>query len=249
MKLLVAGCLIFSPLLVPLTLPAQTASGPLQLLATAQSAFEGKLTVSAVTLTGNADFAAGSTKESGSITLTARADGSSILEFSAGSASRTETQDTFANGQTCSWSNSDGIVHQYAGHNCMIPVAWYLPEPGLFSAQQPANAAFTAVAGGPSSASALRWSFIPSSGMSADQAALMEHIGSYDLQFDGAIGLPAELLYSVHPDSNAGQDIPVKVLFSDYRTVNGVTVPYRIQRYSNGVLSFDITISSATISN
>jgi hypothetical protein len=60
--------------------------------------------------------------------------------------------------------------------------------------------------------------------------------------------LPAVLAYTVHPDNGAqGVTIAIEVHYSDYRTVNGVQVPFLIQRYVNGSLQLEISVSSAQI--
>lgn len=87
------------------------------------------------------------------------------------------------------------------------------------------------------------------SNMPSDFAALLAHAGSYGLELDGSTFLPATLSYATHPDDNAAFDIPVKVTYSDYRTVDGTAIPFHIQRYLNGVLSLDITLSDATVAH
>jgi hypothetical protein len=61
--------------------------------------------------------------------------------------------------------------------------------------------------------------------------------------------LPSALSYTVHPDDNVGIDIPVTILYSDYRTVDGVAIPFRVQRYFNGTLSLDITLNNAVVAH
>jgi hypothetical protein len=59
--------------------------------------------------------------------------------------------------------------------------------------------------------------------------------------------LPAVLTYSLHPDNGAQFEIAVEVHYSDYRAVNGVHIPFLIQRYVNGSLQLEIRVSSAEI--
>lgn len=238
----ISGC-IFS-----LPLSAQSTSTPQALLLEASHAFAGNQPVSSVLLTGNANFVAGGTRTNGSISLTARADGSSDLEFSAGSASRNELQDTFANGQGCTWSVNGGITHTAAGQNCVLPFAWFLPQAALFSSDLPTSGTFALTA--PSNVSGqtvLQWLPQLPANFSAEQSALVSHAGSNELYFDNSSVLPTELRYAAHPDTNAALDIPVRILYSDYRSVDGAEIPFRIQRYFNGVLTLDITIDYAVI--
>lgn len=88
-----------------------TTSSAEQLFLQIAKAFEGSTSVSSVVLSGEVESYSGSQQSSGQGTLTANADGSSNIALQLGSGERTETQDTFANGQGCTWSGSDGVVH------------------------------------------------------------------------------------------------------------------------------------------
>lgn len=159
---------------------------------------------------------------------------------------RTETQDTFANGQGCSWSAEDGVAHTAPAHNCQVPLAWFLPEVGFFSAQLPASGTSTLLTG---SANTIHWATLPPANAATDAVSLLAHIGQYNLEFSPTSFLPTRLTYSVHPDSNAGVDIPVSIEYSNYQTINGVAIPFHIQRYFNGTLSLDITMANAVIAH
>jgi hypothetical protein len=216
-----------------------------QLIAQANQAFAGSSSVSSIVLTGSVESYAGSS-QNGTITLTARVDGSSSVQMELGSGASGQTQDTFANGQGCAWSGADGVSHPAVGHNCLVPLAWFLPEVAFFSAQLPATGALSSAltASGPS----ISWAMTPSVNANAQLTALLTHIGFYSLAFDPSTLLPTSFSYLAHPDSTASIDIPVTIQYSDYRTVSGVSVPFHIQRYFNGVLSLDITISNAALS-
>jgi hypothetical protein len=248
------------PLLLVLvaTLPsaqAQTSPAPgtslstTTLLQNASQAFSKGQPVNGVTLTGTANWIAGSDNENGNVTLIAKADGSFQINLELGRGSRTETQTSFANGQQCIWVGSDGISHAIATHNCMLPVTWFLPDVALFGNQQPQG--LVAISNGAVSAGInqgidLRQQAVPNAS-SADMAALISHLTTVDIYYSPTTYLPSSLAYNIHPDSNAAQDIPVEVIFSNYQTVDGITIPYRIQRFVNGVLSLDIVISEASL--
>lgn len=68
-----------------------------------------------------------------------------------------------------------------------------------------------------------------------------------DLGLDPNSLLPAVLAYSVQPDSGAQTPIAIQILYSNYQTVNGVQIPFHIQRYVNGSLQLDILLSTAQI--
>jgi hypothetical protein len=72
------------------------------------------------------------------------------------------------------------------------------------------------------------------------------HLSAVDIFYNPTTYLPISVDYETHPDSSATVDIPVQVEFSNYQTVGQITVPFHIQRYVNGVLALDITISNVS---
>ena len=67
------------------------------------------------------------------------------------------------------------------------------------------------------------------------------------LSFDSETGLPSRLEYSLHPDSDDGRSIPVRIEYSDFRSVSGLTVPFRIEKYFNHSLQLIVTATEITI--
>lgn len=68
-----------------------------------------------------------------------------------------------------------------------------------------------------------------------------------DIYVDAASLLPVSLAFSIHPDNNALQDIPVSIEFSGYRNVSGVMTPFRVQKFLQRSLLLDISIARAAV--
>jgi len=83
----------------------------------------------------------------------------------------------------------------------------------------------------------------------ADTAALEQHLSQTDVFLDAVSLLPIFLDFNIHPENNALLDMPVEIRFSDYRAVNGVQVPFHIQRYLNNTLILDIELQTVTVSS
>lgn len=216
----------------------------------AAHAFSNGVPVHSVTLTGTAEWTAGSDHENGNATLVANADGSYQVTLQLGQGPRTEAQTAFSQGQQCTWAGSDGIVHEGAPQNCALSVAWFLPQVSLFGNLQPQSVVSMLVGNGvsvqnPGIDIRQQQSMAPAY-LSTSMAALYTHLTALDIYCDPATYLPISLSYNVHPDADAATDIPVRVQFSNYQTMDGVTVPFLIQRYVNGVLALNITISAVT---
>jgi hypothetical protein len=69
-----------------------------------------------------------------------------------------------------------------------------------------------------------------------------------DIGLDSTTLLPAVLACSVHPDNGASTPIAIEIHYSNYRVIDGVQIPFHIERYINGSLQLDILVSSAQIS-
>src|SRR5262249_23698128 len=67
----------------------------------------------------------------------------------------------------------------------------------------------------------------------------LSHLTQMDLYLDSNTLLPARLTFNAHPDNDVGIDIPVEIVFSDYRSVNGVQVAFHIQKSINNSLALD----------
>jgi hypothetical protein len=214
-------------------------------LTAAAAAFSQGKPVNTVTLNATAQWILGSDNESGNATLTANADGSFSVQLQLGQSSRAESQTSFSPGQTCNWSGADGVAHPAAPHNCMGSMAWFLPQVALFGNQQP-SAVTTTLLASASQLLDIRQQRTPPAALSTDTAGLLGHLSSVDLYLDPKTYLPAALAFNSHPDQNAASDIPVQVVFTNYQSVNGAMVPFHIQRYVNGVLNLDLTVTQAS---
>jgi len=211
-------------------------------LANAASAFSNGKAITQVTLNATAQWTAGSDEEAGNATLTANADGSYSVQLQLGQSERTEAQTSFASGQSCTWAGADGVAHAVAAHNCMGSMAWFLPQVALFGNQQP-----SAVATSIQSATLGDGATVLDVGQQITPAdALVTHLSSMDLYLDPTTYLPNGLAFNIHPDRNAAADIPVQVVFGNYQTVNGVSIPFHIQRYVNGSLQLDLAVTQAS---
>jgi hypothetical protein len=72
-------------------------------------------------------------------------------------------------------------------------------------------------------------------------------VSTTDLGLDPNSFLPAVLTYSIRPANAVFMPIAVEIRYSNYQAVDGVKIPFTIQRYVNGSLQLEITLSSAQI--
>ena len=68
-----------------------------------------------------------------------------------------------------------------------------------------------------------------------------------DIGLDPTSFLPQVLSYSVGPDDGNAIPIAIEIHYADYRAINGVQIPFTIERYVNGTLQLQIVLSSAQV--
>src|SRR4029077_15135321 len=78
-------------------------------------------------------------------------------------------------------------------------------------------------------------------------SGFFSQLGAEDVYLNASSNLPVAITFNAHPDNNALTNLPVEIDLSNYQSVNGVQVPFRIQKLFNGSVLFDLTIQSAIL--
>jgi hypothetical protein len=226
----------------------------------------GGASISDVTISATAHRIVGADDQTGTATLTAMAAGESKLRLSLLSGVFVETRTPVGNPPAGSpagavvpaggWSGPDGVTHGMVAHNLMTDATWFLPA---FTINKLAGSTgFVASYIGQEtregqqvlhlSASQQYW---PSSGGQAliQVPPLIQQMSQMDLYLDPTTLLPVALAFYVHPDNNFNADIPSEVRYSDYRSVNGVQVPFHVQRYLNNSLILDLNFETVAFNS
>jgi hypothetical protein len=203
-----------------------------------------------VQLSGTAAWHAGSFNDQGSATLSATATGSQ-LQLSLSSGSRNEAQSGQGTNLACTWAGADGSAHNIDPGNCWRPVLWFLPPLSLQPSQLPSylgalDLGTGAVGFGAESYRHLQAELVLPN-LSDSLTSIIMQRSTADVGFDPASLLPAVLAYSIHPDNGAPIDIAVEIHYANYQAINGVQIPFTIQRYINGTLQLEIDITSAQV--
>jgi hypothetical protein len=203
-----------------------------------------------VNLSATAEWTAGADHESGTAQLQANVNGSTNVQLSLGKASRTEVQTGIGPSRACNWIDSAGKSRDILGSNCLIAIPWF--SPGLFT-QPNGNL--------PALLSITDDGMVMKDGSTFHQVSYLLNLTSADISstnqmvsqskvnvfYDPQTFLPTSLEYFIHPDGNDLQNIPVRVVFSNYQSVSGVTLPFQIEKYVNRTLQLKLNVSTATI--
>ena len=244
--------LFFAPFAQGQTTSTTSGSAPrdataLALAQASLKALAGTTTITDLTLSGSATYTAGGDEETGSVTLLASGNLLSRVSLSLTDGQRTEIR----NGPAGDWIGADAVEHSMALHNCWPDAAWFYPglsfqalsaDPGLglgYVGLEQKNGLsvqhlrlFRVVAGG-----------------SASPIAEIETLSAEDIYLDASSYLPLFLDFNAHPDYDFGRSISVEIAFGNYQKLGGIVVPTRIQKYFNGSLLLDLSLSSATVNS
>ncbi|NYF79884.1 hypothetical protein [Granulicella arctica] len=197
-----------------------------------------------------AEWTAGSLQESGNAELDAYADGSSSLQLSLDKASRTETATKTDSDKSCQRTDAAGTTTNVMGPNCLVSLPWFAPILFTQSASE-LPALLTSSDDGlvtKDGASLHQISYrLALEGSDSTSTKRLQDASTVKVFFDPQTFLPSSLEYAIHPDNNDLKSLEVKVLFSDYRQVSGVMLPFHIERYVLRSLQLKLDISNAVV--
>jgi hypothetical protein len=241
-------------LLIPFTAHSQQA--PIQnpqavaLVSQALAALDGSTQVNDISLTGTATRTAGSDIESGNVTLKALGTSDSRLDLivSTGTYSDVRSMQTGANPQGF-WIVPNGSPTPYATHNCLTDAAWFMPALSVLSQLSSPSLIVLYVGQETKNGVAVQHLHFATQSATSDSADVLQRLTAEEVYLDASTFLPVELTFDTHADDDALTNIPVEVDFSNYQVVNGVQIPFHIQKFVNGSLFLDLAIQNAILNS
>jgi len=212
--------------------------------------------VSDVTLTGTATQTAGSWNASGAATFKAKGYAESRADFAASSQSEIHGLDASGNPAGV-WIGSPGKTdstrHTMALHNSFSDAAWFFPALTSLGVASQAGVVAKYIGSETHEGVAVQhvrlWHTANSSSSLAAIANVLPRLSTMDVYLDATSSLPVALAFNAHSDKDMNMDIPIEVRYSDYQEVNGIKVPFHVQKYLNHVLVMDFTASQASINS
>jgi hypothetical protein len=209
------------------------------------AALTGGASVSDVTLNANVISILGSDNETGTGTLTAKGLSESRVDLNLSGGTRSEVRNSANGGPAGAWTKNGGASTPFAVHNTLTDSAWFFPA--LSSLTQTANPNVVFKYIGQEQHSGVSTQHIqifqaPSAGIPS-----LQRLSTTDVYLDAATLLPVAVAFKVHPDKDMNTDIPTEILFANYRSVNGIQVPFHFQRMLNGGVILDVTVTSVAL--
>lgn len=162
-------------------------------------------------------------------------------------ATRSEIRDSQTGIPLGEWFAPNSMSGYSASQNCWTDSAWFFPTLG-------------SLAGGPN----VVLSYV---GQETRNGTAVQHIQSYqyvsgdfpvptpqqlstmDFYLDATTLLPSAVIFNAHPDNDALTNIITEIDWSGYQSVNGIQIPSHIQRYVNGQLLLDLSITSSAFNS
>lgn len=202
-----------------------------------------------VVLTGAATRIAGSDHETGTVTFKARSTRDSRVGLNLASGQRVEILSALAGPSGGSWSGPNGVFQPVALHNTFTDAAWFFPPLSSLASASSPDVIVSYVGQETWGGIAVQHLRFSRQARTKSQlaATLVHRLYLMDFYLASDSLLPLAVRFNTHPDTDASTDIPTEVTFSDYRLVGGVRVPFQIQKFINGGLILDVSISNAAI--
>jgi len=231
------------------------------LLDAAQRALSGGAAINDVTFSGTVRHIAGATDENGRAELKALATGETSVDLTYPSGSTREVYARSERGLIGQRSSQNQKPHAISEHNLLVDPAWFCPVLILQRVGTASDRIVTVVRQAASSQHSrdhLRVSRKPTSEPTSDQTVnsitkrvldAFNAAPQIDFYLDSTTHLPTELAFNLHPDNNLGENVPIRVKYSDYRPVNGLQVPFHLQKFMNGTLMWDVELESANFNS
>jgi hypothetical protein len=221
---------------------------PLNLLQSSYSALMAGVPLQDITLTGNIQWTAGATNESGTVNYQALASAYRLdMTFREGTRSESALLGNVL--PTGNWVGFDGTVHPIANHNLLNDVGFF-PALTLSKLIGSSSSSFTYVGlETRNGSSVIHISVLqqPPSQSSGVTALALQHLSQVEVYLDPATLLPVSYLFNSHPDGDSSRDIPTEIDYSNFQQVNGIVVPLHVQKLFNNVLAYDFQFQSARL--
>jgi hypothetical protein len=231
--------------------PVYSGAGVRVCLATQSIAvLTGGTSVSDVMMNGTATWNVASLSETASATLTAKGTGASRFDMALSDGPRSEIRNDGSNGARGELTTPDGSLIPWGLENCLVNAVWFFPHLSVLSATGDSSFIFSYIGQETRNGTTVQHirSYRYIVGATSEATALNQQLSTMDIYLDAASLLPTAFTFYIHSDAT-DPGLPVEVDFSAYQSMNGVQVPFRIQRYVGGNLGLDFTVTSALINS
>jgi len=248
-------CVLSSLFLAGILAFAQSSTQALTVANEAMTTMTHGLPVTDATMSGSVTWIAGSDYSTGTGRLEAKDMLKSRIDVTLGDIVRNEVRTSSAGIPTGAWTEASTTqthttTGPFAMHNCWTDAAWFFPA--LSSLAQVSNAGFVFTYVGIEQHAGVNTQHIQIfqvPALAPEVSSMVERLSTMDFYLDSVSLLPVALTFKVHPDDDMGSEIPAEIRFGNYQSVNGIQIPFHVQRIINGIVVLDFVVNSAAINS
>ena len=201
-----------------------------------------------ISLTGTAESGTESNTDTGSFTGSCSTAGTSQLNLQLAGGSLTENRQNTNGTPSGHWVDSSGAQHAMVQHNLYTSSSWFCPVIALSQLVSSTNLNIQFI-GEEQKDDAMLEHFTSTAVQPGTGApyTLAAHLSQVDIFLNPQTQMPVFFDFTIHPDNDAGTDIPVEIRFTNYTKVEGVWIPFTIQKYINSTLVLTLQVQSAVV--
>jgi hypothetical protein len=204
-----------------------------------------------VTLGGEAAWIAGSDKEAGAAILMAKGTGESRVELDLDGGTRIDVRNDLGKYPAGASQVKDGDRQTWPMHNCWINASWFFPALSFLNATADPSLIFFYIGAEDRNGEKVEhlqvYRYL--AGQKPATIALTQQVSTTDFYLDSASLLPVAITFNTHADNDALTDIGLEIDFSKYQSVEGIQVPFHIQKLVWGGLAVDVTVESVAMNS
>ncbi|MBI3475374.1 MAG: hypothetical protein HY010_06560 [Acidobacteria bacterium] len=207
--------------------------------------------VSDVTMNGTAAWSVASLTETASATMTAKGTGASRFDMALSDGPRSEIRNDASDGARGELTTPDGSLIPWGLENCLVNAVWFFPHLSVLSATGDSSLIFSYIGQETRNGTTVQHirSYRYIVGATVEATALTQQLSTMDMYLDAASLLPTAFVFKISSGDGEDPSLQVEVDFSAYQSVNGVQVPFRIQRYVGGNLGLDFSVASVQVNS
>lgn len=201
-----------------------------------------------VTLQTTVTYYPGPSQQTGTATLQAIGDGESLLVMNLSGGEQQEIR----NAQQGAWVYPDGSFFLEALQNCWADATWFFPGLVLTNLSSNTQMALVNLGSGTwngSSANVIQTYQSPSPQNNSGDTSMIQGLSTETLYLDPLSSLPLAIDFNLHPDNDANTNLSAEIQLSNYQTVNGMSVPFQVQKLINGSVFLDVVVTSVTVNS
>lgn len=227
--------------------PPQSDAQALSLISQSMAVLTGGNTISDATLNGSATWIVASSSETATATLSAKGTGESRFDMALSEGQRSEIRNDGSSTSQGELLASDGSTLPWPHEDCLTNASWFFPQLSVLAGTGDPTLIFHYV--GVETRNGVSVQHIQSYRYSSTDTVNIQQLSTMDIYLDAASLLPTAFMFTIHSEDGISPDLEVEVDFSNYQSVNGAQIPFRIQRYVGGTLGLDFGVASAQLNS